>query len=39
MNAGKHETMLDGQSLTPGIYILQLNTGLAVYSRKVTVVR
>jgi flagellar hook assembly protein FlgD len=39
MNAGQHETVLDGQNLKPGVYILQLNTGSEVYSRKVSVVR
>ncbi|MEI7661140.1 MAG: T9SS type A sorting domain-containing protein, partial [Bacteroidota bacterium] len=39
MNAGQHETVLDGQNLKPGMYILQLNTGTEVYSRKVSVVR
>jgi len=39
LGAGQHETMLDGQNLKPGVYILQLNTGSQVYSRKVSVVR
>jgi hypothetical protein len=39
MNAGNHETIIEGQYLTPGVYILQLNTGSEIYSRKVTVVR
>ena len=39
MNAGRHETMLDGMELKPGMYILQLNTGSEIYSRKVSVVR
>ncbi len=37
--AGSHETTLDGQSLSPGVYILQLKMGSQVYSRKVSVVR
>jgi hypothetical protein len=39
MNSGQHETVLDGQNLAPGVYILQLNTGSTIYSRKVSVVR
>ncbi|MEI7897539.1 MAG: T9SS type A sorting domain-containing protein [bacterium] len=39
LNAGQHETILDGQNLKSGVYILQLNTGSEVYSRKVSVVR
>ena len=39
MTAGQHETVLDGQNLKSGVYILQLNTGSEVYSRKVSVVR
>jgi hypothetical protein len=39
MNAGQHETLLEGQNLKQGVYILQLQTGLEVYSRKVSVVR
>ena len=37
-DSGQHETNLDGQNLTPGMYILQLNTGSAIYSRKVSVI-
>ena len=39
LDAGQHETNLDGQNLPQGVYILQLNTGSEVYSRKVSVVR
>lgn len=39
MNAGQQETILDAQFLKPGMYILQLNTGTGVYSRKVSVIR
>ncbi|MFZ4521918.1 MAG: T9SS type A sorting domain-containing protein [Bacteroidales bacterium] len=39
LTAGQHETTIDGQNLKPGVYILQLNTGTEVYSRKVSVVR
>jgi len=38
-NSGQHETIIDGQSLKPGVYILQLNIGSEVYSRKVSVIR
>ena len=38
-NAGLHETMLDGANLKPGVYILQLNTDSAIYSRKISVIR
>jgi hypothetical protein len=38
-SAGYHETLLDGTNLSPGIYILQLNAGSAIYSRKVSVIR
>ena len=37
--SGQHDTMLDGSSLKPGVYILQMNTGSAIYSRKVSVIR
>jgi hypothetical protein len=37
--AGKHETILEEKLLKPGVYILQLNTGTGVYSRKVSVIR
>jgi len=39
LSSGQHESILDGHNLTPGIYILQLNTGTNNYSRKVSVVR
>lgn len=39
INAGQHETMLDGQNFKPGVYILQLHTGSEVYSRKVSIIR
>jgi hypothetical protein len=39
LDAGQHETTLDGQNLKQGVYILQLNTGSEIYSRKVSVVR
>lgn len=38
-NAGQHSTLIDGTALKPGVYILQLNTGTGVYSRKVSVIR
>jgi flagellar hook assembly protein FlgD len=38
-NAGQHSTLIDGTTLKPGVYILQLNTGTGVYSRKVSVIR
>ena len=37
--AGRHETVLDAQTLNPGVYILQLNSGTDIYSRKVSVIR
>lgn len=39
MDAGQHETTLNGQNLNPGVYILQVKTGSEVYSRKVSIVR
>ncbi len=39
LNAGQHETVMDGQHLKPGVYILQLNSGSEVSSRRVSVVR
>ncbi|NCA75009.1 MAG: T9SS type A sorting domain-containing protein [Alphaproteobacteria bacterium] len=39
LQAGKHELTLEGNDLKSGIYILRLNTGTNVYSRKVTVVK
>ena len=36
---GNHATMLDGAGLKPGVYILKMNTGAGVYSRKVSVIR
>ncbi|MCK9218484.1 MAG: T9SS type A sorting domain-containing protein [Bacteroidales bacterium] len=38
LSSGTHETVVDGQELKPGIYILQLNTGTKIESRKVTVI-
>ncbi|MDP1623683.1 MAG: T9SS type A sorting domain-containing protein [Bacteroidales bacterium] len=39
MNAGQHTTKLDNSNLQPGVYILQVNTGTEVYSRKVSVIK
>jgi hypothetical protein len=39
LNAGQHETLLDGQALKQGVYILQLKTGSEVFSRKVSVLQ
>jgi hypothetical protein len=39
LNAGQHETLLQGQNLKPGMYVLQLNSGSEVHSRKVSIVR
>jgi hypothetical protein len=39
LGAGQHETAIDVQGLPAGIYILRVNTGSNVYSRKVTVAR
>ena len=39
MSAGQHETTLDGKNLKPGMYIVQLNSGSEVNSRKISVIR
>ncbi len=39
LQAGKHELTLDATGLKPGIYVMQLNSGAVVISKKVTVVR
>jgi len=39
LSSGQHEATIDGQNLTPGVYIIQLKTGTEVFSRKVSVVR
>jgi hypothetical protein len=37
--SGEHEYLLDGSDLKPGMYILKINTGNRVHSRKISVVR
>jgi hypothetical protein len=39
LGAGRHETVIEGQNLKSGVYILKMNTGSEVYSGKITVVR
>jgi len=38
LTSGQHEAAIDGQKLAAGMYILQLNTGTSVFSRKVSVI-
>ncbi len=37
LSAGKHDVMLDASSLAPGVYVLQIQTGSDVMTRKITI--